>query len=330
MLYKLIKILREMPMANNKILVAGSLNMDQVVHVPRIPVLGETLLGAGSLKLVPGGKGANQAVAMARLGAPVAMAGRVGNDPFGERLLSSLRSDNVDTGLIVVDQEEASGVAFIFLAPDGNNAIVVAAGANMRVGQDSVQSSTIFEAIAQAQALVLQLEIPLETVILFIAAARKGGVPVVLNLAPGQPLSKEVLRQLEVLIVNETEASLLSGQRVDSLEDAHIVATVLHEQGIPKVVITLGSQGAILATSDGSGKTRIIYQSAPVVQVIDTTAAGDCFVGALTVALTEGQSPEDALRFAVYASALKVTKFGAQSGLPTRAEVDAFLQSGTK
>ena len=317
-------------MANNKILVAGSLNMDQIVRVPRIPALGETLLGAGSLKLVPGGKGANQAVAMARLGAPVAMAGRVGNDPFGERLLSSLRSDNVDTGLIVVDQEEASGVAFIFLAPDGNNAIVVAAGANMRVGQDSVQSSTIFEAIAQAQALVLQLEIPLETVILFIAAARKGGVPVVLNLAPGQPLSKEVLRQLEVLIVNETEASLLSGKRVDSLEDARIVATVLHEQGIPKVVITLGSQGALLATSDGSGKTRIIYQSAPVVQVIDTTAAGDCFVGALTVALTEGQSPEDALRFAVYASALKVTKFGAQSGLPTRAEVDAFLQSGTK
>ena len=317
-------------MANNKILVAGSLNMDQIVRVPRIPALGETLLGAGSLKLVPGGKGANQAVAMARLGAPVAMAGRVGNDPFGERLLSSLRSDNVDTGLIVVDQEEASGVAFIFLAPDGNNAIVVAGGANMRVGQDSVQSSTIFEAIAQAQALVLQLEIPLETVILFIAAAHKGGVPVVLNLAPGQPLSKEVLRQLEVLIVNETEASLLSGQRVESLEDAHIVATVLHEQGISKVVITLGSQGALLATSDESGKTRIIYQSAPVVQVIDTTAAGDCFVGALTVALTEGQSPEDALRFAVYASALKVTKFGAQSGLPTRAEVDAFLQSGTK
>jgi len=317
-------------MANNKILVAGSLNMDQIVRVPRIPALGETLLGAGSLKLVPGGKGANQAVAMARLGAPVAMAGRVGNDPFGERLLSSLRSDNVDTDLIVVDQEEASGVAFIFLAPDGNNAIVVAAGANMRVGLDSVQSSTIFEAIAQAQALVLQLEIPLETVILFIAAAHKGGVPVVLNLAPGQPLSKEVLRQLEVLIVNETEASLLSGKRVDSLEDARIVATVLHEQGIPKVVITLGSQGAILAASDGSGKTRIIYQSAPVVQVIDTTAAGDCFVGALTVALTEGQSPEDALRFAVYASALKVKKFGAQSGLPTRAEVDAFLQSGTK
>lgn len=316
-------------MMNNKILVAGSLNMDQVVRVTRIPVLGETLLGAGSLKLVPGGKGANQAVAMARLGAPVAMAGRVGNDPFGERLLSSLRSDNVDTDLIVVDQEEASGVAFIFLGPDGNNAIVVAAGANMRLGHDQAQISSIFEAIAQSRALVLQLEIPLETVTLLIAAAHDRGVPVILNLAPGQPLSKEVLRQVEVLIVNETEASLLSGQRVDGLEDARIVATVLHEQGISKVVITLGSRGAILASSDGSGKTNIVYQPAPVVQVTDTTAAGDCFAGALTVGLTEGQSPVDALRFAVYASALKVTKFGAQSGLPTRVEVDAFLQSGS-
>ena len=313
-------------MTNSKILVVGSLNMDQVVHVPRIPALGETLLGAGSLKLVPGGKGANQAVAMARLEAAVAMAGRVGNDPFGERLVSSLKSDNVDTGLIVVDQEEASGVAFIFLAPDGNNAIVVSGGANMRLGHDQAQTSTIFEAIAQSRALVLQLEIPLETVALLIAAAHNRGVPVMLNLAPGRPLSKEVLRQVEVLIVNETEASLLSRQRVDSLEDARIVATVLHEQGIPKVVITLGSQGALLATDDEAGKTGIIYQPAPIVQVIDTTAAGDCFAGALTVALTEGQSLEDALRFAVYTSALKVTKFGAQSGLPTRAEVDAFLQ----
>lgn len=313
-------------MSNSKILVVGSLNIDQVVRVPRVPVLGETLLGAGSLKLVPGGKGANQAVAMARLDAAVAMAGRVGNDQFGERLLGSLQADHVDTNLIVVDKEEASGVAFIFLDPDGDNAIVVASGANMRVGQDQVQTRNIFEAITQARALVLQLEIPLETVVLLIAAAHDARVPVVLNLAPGQPLPKETLKQVEVLVVNETEASLLSGQRVDNLEEARIVATVLHEQAIDRVVVTLGSQGAILATDDGAGKTRIIYQPAPAVQVIDTTAAGDCFVGALTVALTEGQTPEDALRFAVYASALKVTKFGAQPGLPTRAEVDVFLK----
>jgi len=313
-------------MSHSKILVVGSLNMDQVVRVPRVPVLGETLLGAGSLKMVPGGKGANQAVAMARLGAAVSMAGCVGNDPFGERLLASLQADNVDTGLIAVDPQEASGVAFIFLAPDGNNAIVVAGGANMRVGQDRVQTARIFEAITSARVLVLQLEIPLETVASLISAAHKGDVPVVLNLAPGQPLSKETLKQVRVLVVNETEASLLSGQRVDSLEDARIVATVLHEQGIARVVVTLGSHGAILAAASESGETRIIHQPAPPVQVIDTTAAGDCFVGALTVALSEEQPLEEALRFAVYASALKVTKFGAQSGLPTRAEVDAFLK----
>ena len=312
-------------MTQNQILVVGSLNMDQVVRVTRVPALGETLLGAGSLKLIPGGKGANQAVAIARLGTAVVMAGRVGNDPFGERLLSALQADRVDTGLIAIDQEEASGVAFIFLDPDGDNAIVVAPGANMRVGLDHAQTSNILASITQAQALVMQLEIPLETVVSLTAAAHNRGVPVVLNLAPAQPLPKEVLRQLDVLIVNEAEASLLSGQRVESLEDARNVASVLLEQGIAKVVITLGSQGAILATAAETVGARIIYQSAPKVPVVDITAAGDCFVGALTVALTEGQTPEDALRFAVYASALKVTKFGAQSGLPTRAEVEAFL-----
>jgi len=312
-------------MTQNQILVVGSLNMDQVVRVTRVPALGETLLGAGSLKLIPGGKGANQAVAIARLGTAVVMAGRVGNDPFGERLLSALQADRVDTGLIAIDQEEASGVAFIFLDPDGDNAIVVAPGANMRVGLDHAQTSNILASITQAQALVMQLEIPLETVVSLTAAAHNRGVPVVLNLAPAQPLPEEVLRQLDVLIVNEAEASLLSGQQVGSLEDARIVAAVLLEQGIAKVVITLGSQGAILATAAETVGARIIYQSAPKVPVVDTTAAGDCFVGALTVALTEGQTPEDALRFAVYASALKVTKFGAQSGLPTRAEVEAFL-----
>ncbi len=312
-------------MPDGMILVVGSLNMDQVVEVPRLPALGETLLGAGSLKLVPGGKGANQAVAMARLGAPVAMAGRVGTDPFGEQLLKALLVDKIDTGLIAIDQQEASGTAFIFLSPDGENAIIVASGANMRVGQDRVQLTNIFEAIARARALVLQLEIPLESVKTLIATGHNAGIPVVLNLAPAQPLPWESLRQLRVLIVNEIEASLLAGKHIDKREDPHIVAAGLHKQGIPIVVITLGAQGAILARDDGTGNTQIIYQPAPKVRVVDTTAAGDCFAGAFTVALTEGQSLEDALHFAVYASALKVTKFGAQPGLPTRAEVDAFL-----
>ncbi len=315
-------------MPNNTILVVGSLNMDQIVHVSHIPMQGETLLSTSSLKLAPGGKGANQAVAMARLGASVAMAGRVGNDPFGEQLLRSLQADNIDTGLVAIDQEDSSGVALIFLTPDGDNAIVVASGANMRVGQDHTQLATIFEAIAQAQALVLQLEIPLETVTKLITAGHNTGIPVVLNLAPAQTLPWEILKQVALVIVNESEASLLSGQPVESVEDARAVATLLHKQGIPQVAITLGARGAILVTNDGIGGARSIYQPASTVQVIDTTAAGDCFVGALTVALTEGQTPENALRFAVSASALKVTRFGAQPGLPTRAEVGNFLKQG--
>src|SRR5579872_6040191 len=149
-------------MPQGTILTVGSLNMDQVVHTPRMPALGETLLGAGSLKLVPGGKGANQAVAMARLGASVMLAGRVGTDAFGAQLLKALRDDGIDTSMVVVDEQEASGVAFIFLTPDGDNAIVVASGSNMRVGADMQQMDSIYEAIARCSALVLQLEIPLE------------------------------------------------------------------------------------------------------------------------------------------------------------------------
>ncbi len=311
-------------MLNNMILVVGSLNMDEVVTVPRPPVLGETLLGAGSLKLVPGGKGANQAVSMARLGASVAMAGRVGTDPFGKQLLDALTADKIDIGLISIDQQEASGVAFIFLTPEGDNAIIVASGANMCVGQDREQLATIFEAITRSQALVLQLEIPIETVTTLIAVGHNAGIPVVLNFAPAQSLAWEILRQLQVLIVNEIEAGFLSGTQIDNQEDARIAAALIQKKGIPQVVVTLGARGAVLASEDGNGNMQTIYQPAPRVKVIDTTAAGDCFVGAFTVALTEGKNPKDALHFAVYASALKVTKFGAQSGLPTRAEVEAF------
>ncbi len=325
-------------MPENSILVVGSLNMDQVVRVPRVPMLGETLLGAGSLKLVPGGKGANQAVAMARLGAAVTLAGRVGRDAFGQQLRDALRADSVDTALIVVDQEETSGTAFIFLTPDGDNAIVVAPGANMRVGHDADQVARIVRALPNFRALVLQMEIPLETVETLTAAAHIAGVPVILNAAPAVPLPGETLKQLAVLIVNETEAVTIAAslpnsgisahsiQRVDSLEDARLLAAALHEHGIARVVITLGAQGAVMVTNDEAGNARSLHQPAPVVPVVDTTAAGDCFAGALTVALSAGEGPESALRFAVCASALKVTHFGAQSGLPVRAEVDEFLR----
>lgn len=309
-------------MRQSDILVVGSLNMDQIVRVPRLPALGETLLGADALRLVPGGKGANQAVAMARFGASVMMAGRVGTDPFGEQLLRAIQHDGVDTSLIAVDQKNASGAAFIFLLHDGNNAIVVAPGANMQVGMDEAQMGHIREAIRRVKALVLQMEIPVETVQQLVREAHETGVRVVLNVAPAHPLPREVLQKVSVLIVNESEAMMLSGQRVESVEDARIVGEVLHRYGVTIVVITLGARGAVLVTSDKTG-VHHIYQAAPQVQVVDTTAAGDCFCGALTVALVEEQTPADALRFAVNASALKVTRFGAQSGLPTRADVQA-------
>lgn len=317
-------------MSRQRILAVGSLNMDQVVQVARLPVMGETLLGAGSLHLVPGGKGANQAMAMARLGASVSMAGRVGRDPFGTQLLQVLQADGVDTSLVVVDEQEASGVALIFLSPEGDNAIVVVPGANLRVGEDPVQMQRILTALPESRALVLQMEIPLATVQTLVAAGQQARVPVVLNLAPAQALPLETLRQLDVLVVNETEAcflrdSLAGVQKpasvISDLSEASLLAMNLHRRGIDNVVITLGAQGAVLVY-DGN----TVHIPAPAVQVVDTTAAGDCFAGAFTVALSEGREVASALRFAVYASALKVTKFGAQSGLPTRAEVEARLR----
>src|SRR5260370_14363460 len=263
-------------MPKNTMLVVGSLNMDQVVHVPRIPLLGETLMSTSARNRVPGGKGANQAVAMARLGAPVAMDGRLGSDRFGEALLRSLRADNVNTDLIVVDQEESSGVALIYLTPAGDNAIVVASGANMRVGQDRAQLSAIFEAITQARVLLLQLEIPLETVGALIAAGHNAGTPVVLNLAPAQALPWETLKQVQVLVVNETEIALLTGRQVNEVEEARAPALALHKQGIASIAVTLGAQGAILVTTGGHGVARVIYQSVPAFQDVVMTAAWCC------------------------------------------------------
>jgi ribokinase len=318
------------------ILTVGSLNMDQIAQVARLPIQGETLLGNGSLRLVPGGKGANQAVAMARLGAQVSLAGRIGQDAFGAQLLQALQTDGVQTTLLTVDEQEATGVALIFLLPQGDNAIVVVSGANGRVGEDEKQMQHILATLPHVQALILQLEIPLETVVKLVAAAHQIGIPVVLNLAPAHALPLETLRQLHVLVLNEVEASFLRDTLAGASavspvpqtpQEASQLAVKLHERGIPRVVITLGAQGALLAHKDETGESEVLHQEPPQMQVVDTTAAGDCFVGAFTVALLEGQPPAAALRFAVFASALKVTRPGAQSGLPYRAEVEHLLRS---
>jgi ribokinase len=318
------------------ILTVGSLNMDQIAQVARLPIQGETLLGNGSLRLVPGGKGANQAVAMARLGAQVSLAGRIGQDAFGAQLLQALQTDGVQTTLLTVDEQEATGVALIFLLPQGDNAIVVVSGANGRVGEDEKQMQHILATLPHVQALILQLEIPLETVVKLVAAAHQIGIPVVLNLAPAHALPLETLRQLHVLVLNEVEASFLRDTLAGASavspvpqtpQEASQLAVKLHERGIPRVVITLGAHGALLAHKDETGESEVLRQEPPQMQVVDTTAAGDCFVGAFTVALLEGQPPAAALRFAVFASALKVTRPGAQPGLPYRAEVEHLLRS---
>src|SRR5258707_1614134 len=318
------------------ILTVGSLNMDQIAQVARLPIQGETLLGNGSLRLVPGGKGANQAVAMARLGAQVSLAGRIGQDAFGAQLLQALQTDGVQTTLLTVDEQEATGVALIFLLPQGDNAIVVVSGANGRVGEDEKQMQHILATLPHVQPLILQLEIPLEPVVKLVAAAHQIGIPVVLNLAPAHALPLETLRQLHVLVLNEVEASFLRDTLAGASavspvpqtpQEASQLAVKLHERGIPRVVITLGAQGALLAHKDETGESEVLRQEPPQMQVVDTTAAGDCFVGAFTVALLEGQPPAAALRFAVFASALKVTRPGAQSGLPYRAEVEHLLRS---
>ncbi|HEY4383104.1 MAG TPA: ribokinase [Ktedonobacteraceae bacterium] len=323
-------------MTRPTILTVGSLNMDQIAQVARLPVQGETLLGGGSLRLVPGGKGANQAVAMARLEARVSLAGRIGSDVFGQQLLQSLETNGVNTALLAVDEHEASGVAMIFLLPEGENAIVVVPGANGRVGEDEIQMQQILAALPQVQALVLQLEIPLQTVVRLVAAGHQLGIPVMLNLAPARALPLETLRQLDVLVLNEVEASFLratlAGASVDTPvpqtpQEASQLAVQLLELGIPSVVITQGAQGALLAQKKETGENEVLHQRPPQVQVVDTTAAGDCFTGAFTVAWLEKQPSAEALRFAVYASALKVTRSGAQSGLPRRAEVEYLLHA---
>ncbi len=309
-----------------KILVVGSLNTDQVIQVPRLPVFGETLLATRS-HTFPGGKGGNQAVAMARLGASVLMAGCVGADAAGKQLVAALHHEQIDTSLVVVEQEKSSGFACIFLSPAGENAIIVAAEANSCVGVDEEQRAKTAALVMQVQAVVLQLEIPLATVQVLIEVGYKAGVPVILNAAPAYALPQEVLTRVAVLIVNESEASMLSGVPIVSVEDAQHAGIILQNNGSSVVVITLGARGALLITKDASGQRVLLREHAPSVHVVDTTAAGDCFVGALTVALTEGKGYKEALQFAVAASALKVTKIGAQSGLPTKQEVLASLES---
>ncbi|MEW5871339.1 MAG: ribokinase [Chloroflexota bacterium] len=301
----------------SKIVVAGSLNMDLIIRADHLPRTGETIIGS-DLKTAAGGKGANQAVAAARLGGQVSMVGRVGKDNFGDLQVKGLQADGIDTRHISLDPTAPTGVAMILLDAGAQNMIVVSPGANHRLAPLLVEAAG--EAIAAADILVLQLEIPLETVIQAANLARAHGVKVLLNPAPARPLPDALLACIDFLILNETEAEILTGINIKTQQAREAAAKKLLELGVETIVITLGEHGALAITNK-----HMFSTPAFPVQAVDTTAAGDAFVGAFAVAISSGHSLEQSVRFACAAGALTTTGLGAQPSLPQLTTLKTFL-----
>lgn len=295
--------------------------MDLVARMARLPRTGETIHG-DCFQTIPGGKGANQAVAAARLGARVTLIGRVGDDAFGELLRQSLQAFGVCTDHVITSVGCASGVALISVASSGANSIVVIAGANGQLTPEDVISRT--DVIASADALIVQLETPVETVVAAVEIARRFHVRTVLDPAPAPsgPLP-EALRTVDLISPNQTEAEALTQIPVETVESAEQAARSLQRGGAREVVIKLGERGAIVCMADG----RMEQIPASKANIVDTTAAGDAFTAGLTVALAEGRSLTDAARFGCAAGTLACTVFGAQPAMPSRADVDRFMRS---
>ena len=300
-------------MEMKKIIVVGSTNMDMVVKTSHIPEPGETVLG-GTFFMNPGGKGANQAVAVARLGGDVIFVSKMGNDVFGKQSFRLYDEEGIDTSYILSDDDLPSGVALITVDEAGENSIVVAPGANAALG--SAEVAKALKDISGQHIVLLQLEIPLETVHFVVREAAQKGATVILNPAPAASLSSALLQFVDLLTPNETEASILSGIKVTNLETAKQAAKAIRGLGVTNVVITMGESGALLLEDD------IFYEvPTPKVQPVDTTAAGDVFNGALAVALSEGKNLHTAVGFACEAASISVTKMGAQSSIPYRNEL---------
>ena len=294
--------------------------MDLVVKAPRMPLGGEILPGR-DFQMIPGGKGANQAAAAARLGAQVAMVGRVGGDAFGPPLIENLRRQGVDTGHVRIDDEAATGTAMIIVDDSGQNSIVVSPGANGRVNEQDVDR--LEGVLGHAQVLLLQFEVPLETVEYAIQMAARHRVKVILNPAPACPALAEFIAKVDYLVPNEFEAGTLTGLEAKDVPSAERAARKLLGYGVPVVIITLGERGALMATEQG-----MTHVPARRVQAVDTTAAGDAFIGGLAVALVKGFSLDEAVRYASCAGTLAVTRFGAQTSLPSAEQVQGFYESG--
>jgi ribokinase len=301
-----------------RICVVGSSNIDLIAKVPRLPKLGETLVGH-SFHLGYGGKGANQAVMAAKLGAQVVMVTKVGRDVFGEGTLTNYRQAGIDATHVLFDDVRFSGVAPIFVDDTGRNVIVIVPGANMGLSPDDARRAR--DAIAAAAVLICQLEVPLETTLEAFRIAKAAGVRTILNPAPAAPLPDELLALADFCVPNETEAELLTGLPVVSLDDARAAAQALLARGPQTVVITLGERGVLLADRESAS-----HYPAVEVPAVDSTGAGDAFVGSLAVFLAEGVPLPQSLARANAVAALSVTTIGTQVSFPARGDADAFLR----
>jgi ribokinase len=299
------------------IAVVGSVNMDLVVRTPRFPAAGETLSGDG-FATIAGGKGANQAVAAQRLGGRVGLVACVGDDEFGALMRQGLVDEGIDVAHVDVRTGEVSGVALITVDATGENTIIVVPGANGTLSAEDVETAR--DAIAGARVLLLQLEVPLPTVAAAARLAHEAGASVILNAAPAAAVPDTLLSLAEYVVVNESEIFVLAGE---GITDRQAAVHALQARGARTIVLTLGSAGAVLFAADGRVTTEVAFS----VEVVDTTAAGDAFVGAFAVALAEGLTADEALRRGNAAGALSVTREGAQPSLPRREDVDAWLEA---
>ena len=297
----------------NRISVVGSSNTDMVIKTTKLPAPGETILG-GEFFINAGGKGANQAVAAARLGGKVSIIAKTGEDLFGKQARQLFESENINTDYLVTDPNHPSGVALITVDAKGENCIVVAPGSNSYLNPRDIDLAR--EVILQSEIVLMQLEIPVETVEYVANIAYKAGKKVILNPAPASKIPEGLFPKLYLITPNETEAGLISGIPVKDIESATLAARNLCERGVKVVIITLGSKGALLF----NGRDAKLIPS-PKVEAVDTTAAGDVFNGAIAVAISEGLELEKAVEFACKAAAISVTRMGAQSSAPYRKEI---------
>ena len=300
----------------SRIGIIGSANMDLVVRADHTPGPGENVFGT-DFRTVPGGKGANQAVAVARLAAEAVFIGKVGRDAFGTALLESLNRERVDTSHVLVDADAPSGTALIVVDARGQNSIVVCPGANGRLRPEDIDAAAA--TLAGLDTIVMQLEIPPETVAHAIRLARRHGVRVILDAGPPRTDPPDEYFEVDVLTPNEAEASALVGTQITDLASAEAAARAMLERGAGAVVLKLGDKGALLVTAE-----EVMHVEAHEVEVVDTTAAGDAFTGAVAVYAAEGMPLSEAVKMANRAGALAVTRLGAQPSMPTREDVEAF------